>query len=382
MDEIKNETCETGIDREYLFSQYEKDIITIDNRVDDYINAIELELLKRLSKKTAKPYYQSLEKSLKDKILSMRRNVIQIKNGEFEPTFQKRNNRLYSVLTSCKREIRKFIKIKNNKVSEIDISNSHLYILSNILDKSFYLNKNNLSLFNIDSNLYNKINKNFNRTRYYLQLIKKFKFNNQLLYEHKSSYIPYICGTFLNKEDIGEFRSLPFNNNIYDHLNELIFNGEKDRNFIKRNVMSYLNLKRHRENNTFIRKMKERFPSVNGIIEMINEIDESRGWMSILLQRFESYLLLDVGIRKLLQEMPDLNFFTVHDSIVIEQTKAIEVRNSLAEIIRETTGTPIGLVIKPTTDPFDRIEQTINEIWNRSFKKVMNKRRKEKYKKM
>lgn len=145
--------------------------------------------------------------------------------------------------------------------------------------------------------------------------------------------------------------------------------------------MSYLNLKKHRENNTFIRKMNEIFPNVGQVIELINGLDNSKGCLAILLQRFESTLLLDIGIKKLLKEIPNLNFFTVHDSVAVEEEMAETVKNILSAVISETTGKQIGLSVKEREDPFKKIENTALEMLNKSYKKILSKRRKVKFSK-
>ncbi|WP_312074956.1 hypothetical protein [Chryseobacterium sp.] len=361
---------------QHLFPQLNSKIITIDSSVDLYIEQLEFFLDSKLKKKENKIYYQNLKKSIDDKILAIKRSVHQIKNGEFDPTLNNNNLRLYSTLTSCKKEIRQFLRINGKKINEIDISNSHLYIFSNILKPSFYTNKNKNSLIKIDKNIYNIIKSEFYKSKYYIkeQIKNKFKYKNK-------SYIPYMCGTFLNQKDVEQFNDLPFDNNLYQHLNNILFDGKKTREYIKRNVMSYLNLKKHRENNTFIRKMNEKFPNVGHVIELINGLDNSKGCLAILLQRFESTLLLDIGIKKLLKEHPNLNFFTIHDSVAVEEGMSETVKNILSAVISETTGKQIGLSIKEREDPFKTIENTALEMLNKSYKKVISKRRKEKFNK-
>lgn len=350
-----------------LFPHYDKQIITIDSNVHHYVNNIETELYKKLNKRKNRKNYNDLQRKIDNKIISMRRNVFQIESGEFNMSVHRSNNRLYSVLTSCKKEIRKFIRINNNNISEIDISNSHLYLLNLILDKEFISNSKKLKLKNIDPILYNKLNN-----------IEEVDNNNLIQYNNR--YIPYMCGTFLEKNDVDEFKSLPFHDNIYDYLNELLFKNLKSREFIKGNVMRYLNLKKYRDNNLFIRKMKEFFPSVDAVIETINSVDENCGCLSILLQRFESYLLLEIGAKQLLKDLPHLNFFSVHDSIAVEESYAQDVKDILSKKIFEITGKEIGLQIKVLENPFDYIEKTTNEIWTKSYKKVVQDRRKKRFK--
>lgn len=89
--------------------------------------------------------------------------------------------------------------------------------------------------------------------------------------------------------------------------------------------------------------------------------------------------MLDIGIKKLLKKHPDLNFFTIHDSVAVEEGMAETVKNILSAVISETTGKPIGLSIKESEDPFKTIENTALEMLNKSCKKVISKRRKEKF---
>jgi hypothetical protein len=235
--------------------------------------------------------------------------------------------------------------------------------LNLILDKDFLNKSKKINIKSIDNLLYNKLN---NEVIY---------IDNNII-SYNNGYIPYMCGTFLENKDVDEFRSLPFHDNIYDYLNELLFQNHKSREFVKGNVMRYLNLKKYRENNLFIRKMKEFFPSVDGMIETINGVDESRGCLSILLQRFESYLLLDIGAKEVLKKIPEINFFTIHDSMVVEEQFAEIVRNILSDIIHETTGKKIGFKIKQYVDPFEKIDVLVTEIWNKSSKKIISIRRK------
>ncbi|MDO3423970.1 hypothetical protein QWT87_03640 [Chryseobacterium sp. APV1] len=44
-----------------------------------------------------------------------------------------------------------------------------------------------------------------------------------------------------------------------------------------------------------------------------------------------------------MKKQPDLNFFTIHDSVAVEEGMAETVKNILSAVISETTGKPIGL---------------------------------------
>ncbi len=66
-----------------LFPHYNKQIITIDSSVHTYVNYIETELYNKLNKRENRKNYDDLKRKIDNKIISMRRNVFQIENGEF-----------------------------------------------------------------------------------------------------------------------------------------------------------------------------------------------------------------------------------------------------------------------------------------------------------
>lgn len=370
-DFLMNSDCS---EYQYLFKNFDSKIITIDEKgVNKLIDEIEKKLLKKQSKCRNEEIKKLSLESISNKIIRMRRCVILIKNGEFNGSINSGNNRLYSVITGCNREIRRFIKINGNKVNEVDVINSHLYTLSNILNKKFYDKKNKLSLYNIDKILYDKLSTNLFS---YSNISLKLYNDKRNITQYNKSIIPYICGSILNKKDVQQYISLPFSIGVYECLNTLLFNDSKDREYIKRNVMNFLNLQNFRDNNQFILGMRKKFPHVDEVIKIINGVDFTKGWLSILLQRIESYLLLDVGTKSIIEKIPNINFLTVHDSILVEEKYDQNVKEILEKSISKETGIDVGLKIKSFEDPLEDINNLVEEKWSDIQKSVRNTRNK------
>lgn len=153
-----------------------------------------------------------------------------------------------------------------------------------------------------------------------------------------------MCGTF--KSEIIQFKELFDGNDIYENINQQVFGGTKTRKEIKDGMMNFLNQSDFRKKNKFISEMKNRFPNINNFIETIQKMKKHKSYFALLLQRVESYLLLKVGVKKLLEKIPVLCFFTIHDSVVVEKSKSKEVMEILQKLISEKTGMAIKFKVK------------------------------------
>lgn len=361
----------------YILKNFTNEIITIDEiGATAMIDLIEEKLLEKNVRCRQEEIKRISLKKIENRIIRMRRCVRLIQNGEFNVSVSSSNNRLYSAVTECNKEIRRFIKINGNNINEIDIKNSHLYNLAQILNKNFYKTNNNLSLNKIYNDLYKLLDNNLYS---YNSIILRLLNNREDIHQYNKSTIPYMCGV-IEKEDVCQYISLPYKQGIYEYLNEYLFENTKNRKYIKDNVMKFLYLKDYRNDNDFVRKMVHKFPTVDSIIKIINGVDDTRGWLSILLQRIESYLLLNIGVKSVLDKFPNFNFLTVHDSVLVEEKNSKIVHRILEVSITEETGIPIGFKIKSCGNPMDDIDEIIDEKWKDVLKSVRRERNKTKVK--
>ena len=313
----------------FLFNQYDSRI-SISDEAEKFVDQLEKQFLsnayEQLFCENSKPILNNITEV---KIKFMRQNVKNIKEGKFDPSVSVTNHRLNSVITQMKKELRSYLLINNNPIAEIDISGSHLYVLASILNEEFFTSTSNkFSLYNIYNELYHDINNSI----YIINKNKKF------------SPIPFMCGDL--EIEIKKFNSLFDGNDIYENINHLVFKGKKTRDEIKDGIMNFLNQSQYRKSSKFISDMKKNFPNINGLIEKIQRINQHKSYFALLLQRVESYLLLQVGAKELLNQIPDLCFFTIHDAVVVEKSKAKEVKAILEIAISEKTGVKIQFKVK------------------------------------
>lgn len=90
------------------------------------------------------------------------------------------------------------------------------------------------------------------------------------------------------------------------------------------------------------------FPNVYTLFTAIKENEHNR--LAILLQRIESYTMLDCVAQKILTELPELKFITKHDSIMpaglMVAGKSGEVEKLLLEVVEEVVGLRPQLKLK------------------------------------
>lgn len=363
---------------DYLLNNYDKSIITIDHKVYDYISALETALKKKLisRKKAVQEFY---DKKIDAKIKKLNNHVKNIEEGKFNAFINISNRRLYSELVYCNKELRKFILINNNQVSEVDINNSHLYVLASILHKEFFEETDKpFSLKNINDIYFGVFNDSFNKSDYYRETAIKYMYLNKTKKEEdklntdvfKNSLLLYMV-KYLEINDIEDYKNLPFDKSLYEYLDANFLNNKRGRNYIKKNVMFFLNMVEHRSKNSLVRSMSRRFPSVDKVIEIFNSYSRNGLNLAVMLQSIESYLLLEVGVLKLLSNFPELKFITVHDAIIVEEKYAQQVKDLLSESITKETGIRIGISITDSRI----LEKDIEEIAEKSALQIIKSRK-------
>lgn len=372
---------------EYLFNAYKNDVLSLDPKVHFFIQEYQKHLKSKLSTIKSPIKKKCFEFKIDGKLNKLRNHVKNIEEGNFNAIIKKNNRRLYSELTYCNKEIRKYLKINNNDVCEVDIKNSHLYILASMLNKDFILtNDKNFSLFRIDNKIYNSFNSNHSISN---KLLKFNLFKNHYLINNNIKHNDYTMLLYMSRifdnVDVKSFQNLPFEKGIYHHLNNSLYQGQQNIPYIKKNVMFFLNMKKFRNHNDLVCRMRSQFPTVDETVKIYNGYNKDNKNLSVLLQRVESYLLLEVGVKNVLSKYSDIKFLSVHDSIVVEKKFGEEVKSMLENSITEVTGIPIGLDIKPTHDPLDSMDEIVDDAWSKisaSYLKAQRKKRDLKQKKL
>jgi hypothetical protein len=105
--------------------------------------------------------------------------------------------------------------------------------------------------------------------------------------------------------------------------------------------------------NPAARLFKSLFPNVQKLFDAIKKDEYNQ--LAIILQRIESYTLLERVAQKILAELPGLPFLTRHDSILpsgifVTSDTAEKVKIILLETIKEVTGIMPMARIKNNTE--------------------------------
>ena len=295
----------------YIINQFQKNNLIIDKeRSDDFIRKLGVKLFQMTI--LMNEYQRGFTLYSLFNYLGRMLNLIEdINEQQFRLSVSPSNHRFHSNITSLPKILRPFIKINNQEVGEVDISTSQPYILSTILRDEFTTSDvEGYNISTIYKELYDELNS-----------VKSFIPSN------KRSNPIYLGGIFMSKEEhngLSRFLQIDFQQDFYEHIliegNRLYPEYMKSRKsflngrtYIKKHIMNYLFDRNdyHREDNDVIYLLKKIYPEVSKYIENFNH-DYGSSKFSLLLQRTESYLMLDNVCGKINTEYPDIPFYTVH----------------------------------------------------------------------
>lgn len=227
-----------------------------------------------------------------------------------------------------KKELRQFLRIDGKPLANVDIKNSQPYLSTIILtypSKIAWLTKNpvfSMLLQTLKVSLNEDVKK-------YIYLVASGQFYEYLIQE-------------FSKEDLNLTRSET--------------KGQVLRILFARNWMPKDEINR-KARQIFI----DRFPTVHRIFSKVRGRDqgtkfENSNRFSILLASIESYLLLNVIVKRINKELPKIITMTIHDSIMTGiLTDDVEaVRKIMIEVLTEFVGFPPKIEIEGNIE--DNIE--------------------------
>lgn len=309
---------------------------------------------------------------------------------KYNPFVSPSNNRFYSLINICKKELRYYIRNGLNRFNEYDLKASYNYVLSTMLNDRYfnYIHTNTISnTYNISS-IFNKLSN---------KLYNIYKSNN---------YITYMSPTYFENEDIVKYRNLPFEEGIYEYVLNVISKDPdfdqysiQSREFIKDQFKLYFNhddslirkgeygkrglvindqQKSNVDDNSLskphglfiVQFMSKYFPSINRIVNELIYKKYIKSPLSILLQRSEAYLVQQVVAKKIKELYPDKLIFCVHDSLLIEEGvgQPEELVNVFKDTLEDFTGIRPGVSNK-SIDPIFIIDSIVEEDFNEILSK-------------
>jgi len=122
-----------------------------------------------------------------------------------------------------------------------------------------------------------------------------------------------------------------------------------------------------------VRLLEKFYPFVNQFILKIMDKVGKRNF-SLLLQRVESYLILDCVVPEFHRRYPAAPIFTIHDCIITTEQYKLELTKVMFEVLYEKTGIKPGLSVEKL-DPSDPIDDSfIKEMKDDIYKKSTKSR--------
>lgn len=247
---------------------------------------------------------------------SIIRSITRIEHGDIFHSIDPTSGRFHSNLTNMSKKLRPFLRIQGQPLANIDIKNSQAYLSVCVL-----------------------------------------------LFPQKVAWLakdPDLCELLLRLEikmtdDMKKYIELVVNGGLYEFLAKE-FNLSRDET--KRQVLRIL-FARNRtpkdQNNKKCRQIfKDIFPTVHKVFSKIRGYETTSNKFSnykrfaILMQRIESYIMLDKIIRRIHNEMPGVIAMTIHDSIMtgILTNNVEAVRKVMDQELKSFVGMPPTLKIE------------------------------------
>ncbi len=278
--------------------------------LNSYIHRVEIDQEKAI--KTVESEYK--KRSLTDPVKAEGRRTFSL--AEIEKIYQgqiyikcnKTNGRLDSNFTRLPGELIPHLTIDGKHLIELDIRNSQPFfvaplfnpkpeikkIITGFLGQSFTMLSESLQLTKYDD------------VKLYTSLVTSGEFYQYMMNKFNESGIPYI-----DREDLKE--------QIF-----IIYFGRNGSIRYSKAARLFLTL----------------FPHVWDLFTIIKKTDYNK--LSILLQRIESYVILQRVAPRIVQDLQDLPFLTRHDSllpsVILVNKDADKVKQIMSEVLKEVTG--------------------------------------------
>jgi hypothetical protein len=361
-----------GKDVKHLFDQFTNLEIEILPDIHEYKSAFQQRMQVYLNDNWNK---KKLRYLILAKMGQMELNVDDLYDRRFNPKLNNQNLRFHSLFTNIIKELRSFIRINGNELVEFDLKSSNLYVLATILNSEFFTNqKGHFNLFKVYRRLHIKLTN--------LLEAKGEEPNTEGRGGARRRSIPYLLPTYFEKADLRYFKQLSFETGFYEVLIEIAAQHHKDllskypslrnRNSVKNMVLSFLTdtEKKHRKHMAIVKLLNRVFPSVCEFVASNLVFRNIKSPMPYLLQRAESFLVLDIVAKELIKAYPNSKVLTIHDCFLMEDAglNRNEVINKIKQVLTDFTGITPGVAVK-TSNPLLEVDQIVDD----TFKKLMGK---------
>jgi hypothetical protein len=375
---LKNEVTEvmnekTALRYRFLLNQFESNTLSFDPKVYEFISNFSQQLLVRIQNNN--PYQIKLVYNLIGRWIYY---IRQIEDNKSWCKVSPKNHRLNSSITNLPRLLRPFLLFNGESLTCVDVTSSQPYLLSSIMQAKFYNECTvGYNLKTIYPELYRELIENgsidtSNTGIGYYSSNTGYtnSFNSNL--SNSSSFMWCNFFTAPDVDSITNYTQAPFYLDFYtDLLNRYyIYNNipkrvaqKEEREKLKGTMMYVLfdENKGHRNNNLQIQMFQSVYPGVEKWLNQIHTLIGKKRF-SYLLQRAESYLLLNVICKEFIEQHPTAPLITIHDGIFTTKEYVRNLNGFVLRRLREITGIIAGCKIKASQiDSKPQIQDVENE---------------------
>lgn len=244
-------------------------------------------------------------------------NIEKFSSRSFSLSIDDFGFRLHTPLTNISSDLRNFITYNDLRLVSIDIANCQPYLSILLFNPAFWEGTHDLNLNSLSLDYTNIFNS----------------------YSSFSSFI-ILCKSYGKdiNSDLQEYINNAASGTFYQHI-ETNIKKAANKKELKAIVFQTLFT-----DNRFLgqveaepkRKFKQLFPTVYEIISLIKRTNKNN--LPLLLQRIESYLILQLITRYIAFEYPELPIFTIHDSIVTIEGQEDSIKSIATKMLRELVG--------------------------------------------
>ena len=374
---------------DFLISQFDKHRLSVDPSVFEYITNMYWQL-KELVIRDNK--YQLM---IIHNLIGRWLNILdRLNDGDLNPMVSGKNHRLNSLFTQIPKNLRPWILCDGKPLVGVDVKSCQPYLLATVMENEFFTSSfegyNLKTIYpSLFKELYDRnIVKGFwdignelvvSSTGYTTNYFINSTGNtcNNISYSTSTiKYSPFMwCHYFEPKEinNIQEYQSIPYEQDYYSFVIKTNSDTEitpeeleKERSSFKKSTMYILfdDNQSRRKNNPKVKYMNQCYPGVNKWLELALEHIGGKE-LSYILQRSESYFLLNKVSRRFNQENPDAPIFTIHDGLYTHEEYVDQLRVLITDTGLELTGILPGVKIEcPRIDLNPSIED-VDKHWKK-----------------
>jgi hypothetical protein len=268
---------------------------------------------------------------------------------------QKRDDagRLYSPLTSLKKELRAFVTYEGKPLGSVDITASQPYLLQILLKKEFWLTTRTagLSLHQIYKPLYQYLQKHGYITRV-LQHLKNMQTDSFSSIKWQNDYYTYLMTAVKQNKMSYAYKSFATRAETKKTMMLLLYDSYKYKQ------------------PPYYRAFKELFPDLTALMDLIKLA--GKNVLSGILQSVEANIILERVTKDLSTANPTMPLFTIHDSICTTHENLEAVKEQMKKTLTDLIGIAPGLKIEKVTpnDVLNNLDSIVTEDWQELYNNV------------